>query len=77
MHKYAESADNGAREVQFGPLNGGSLHEHRGVGSVQTSRISGIQDDFFNEALRFGKVYQYCTEKLFPGQMTFDRIYWE
>ena len=47
MHKYVNSANNGAKEMEFGLLDSGEDGEHSGVGLVEKSRIFAMQNDFF------------------------------
>ena len=45
--KWANSANNGAREMEFGSHDGGEDGEHNGAGFVEISNILMMQDSFF------------------------------
>ena len=42
--KYADSANNCVRKMKFGLLDGGEDAEHNGVGFVEITKISAMQD---------------------------------
>ena len=59
MVKYANSANNDAREVEFGSLDCGEDDKHNGVAYVEISIISVIHDTLFFVWAPFERVYRY------------------
>ena len=60
--KKANCAKNGARKIEFVPLDGREDSEHNGVGFVETSEIFAMKDACFIAAESFDIVYM-CISK--------------
>ena len=55
--EQANSGNNGAREIEFGSLDGGDNGENNVVDFVMICKIFSTQDNVFHEAVPFDRVY--------------------
>ena len=59
IHKYADSANYGARDVDFGSFDGAQDGEHNCVGFLVILDISAMQNEFFFETTSSHRVYKH------------------